>query len=156
MIVDKDRSMPLPTFICTGDSYFAEKEHHLNSMVKAKGLPMLFVTLSMAETKWIHLKEILHNTDNRDINSTNCPFHVCMYFMQHFRSLKKNNSRLSGWKHICDFFERVEFQNRGAAHLHIVLWTEATINEMISSNQIRSTMPDPENEPELYAKVCAH
>ena len=40
--------------------------------------------------------------------------------------------------------------------LHIVLWTEATINEMISSNQIRSTMPDPENEPELYAKVRAH
>ena len=71
-------------------------------MVKAKGLPMLFVTLSMAETKWIHLKEILHNTDNRDINSTNCPFHVCMYFMQRFRSLKKNNSRLSGWEHICD------------------------------------------------------
>ena len=33
-----------------------------------------------------------------------------------------------------------------------MLW-EATINEMISSNQIRSTMPDPENEPELYAKV---
>jgi len=67
-----------------------------------------------------------------------------------------NNSRLSGWKRICDFFERVEFQNRGAAHLHIVLWTEATINEMISSNQIRSTMPDPENEPELYAKVRTH
>ena len=46
-----------------------------------------------------------------------------MYFMQRFRSLKKrlwNNSRLSGWKRICDFFERVEFQNRGAAHLHIL------------------------------------
>jgi len=67
-----------------------------------------------------------------------------------------NDSHLSGWKRICDFFERVEFQNRGAAHLHIVLWTEATINEMISSNQIRSTMPDPENEPELYAKVRTH
>ena len=41
MIIDEDRSMPLPTFIRTGDSYFAEKEHHLNSMVKAKGLPTL-------------------------------------------------------------------------------------------------------------------
>ena len=89
MIVDEDRSMPLPTFIRTGNSYFAEKEHHLNSMVKAKGLPTLFVTLSMAETKWIHLKEILRNTDNGDINPTNRPFHVCMYFMQRFRSLKK-------------------------------------------------------------------
>jgi len=39
MIVDEDKSMPLPTFIRTGDSYFAEKEHHLDSMVKAKSLP---------------------------------------------------------------------------------------------------------------------
>ena len=79
MIIDEDRSMPLPTFIRTGDSYFAEKEHHLNSMVKAKGLPTLFVTLSMAETKF-HLTEILRHTDNRDINPTNRPFHVYVFY----------------------------------------------------------------------------
>ena len=45
------------------------------------------------------------------------------------------------------FFERIEFQNRGAAHLHIVLWTEATIEEMIASNEIRSTIPNPESNP---------
>jgi len=39
MVVDEQRSMPLPTFIRTGDSYFKEKEHHLNTMIKAKGLP---------------------------------------------------------------------------------------------------------------------
>src|SRR6185503_13418819 len=55
MIVDEQRSMPLPTFIRTGDSYFKEKEHHLNTMINAKGLPTLFITLSMAESKWIHL-----------------------------------------------------------------------------------------------------
>jgi hypothetical protein len=71
MIIDEDKSIPLPTFIRTGDSYFREKEHHLNAMVKAKGLPSLFVTLSMAETKWKHLKEILRRTDNGDINPTN-------------------------------------------------------------------------------------
>src|SRR6185436_16785990 len=70
MIVDEQKSMPLPTFIRTGDSYFREKEHYLNTMVSAKGLPTLFVTLSMAESKWIHLTEILHNTDN-----------ACMYGM---------------------------------------------------------------------------
>ena len=79
-----------------------------------------------------------------------------MHFMQRFRSLKKrlwNDSHLSGWKRICDYFERVEFQNRGAAHF---TYSTSTINEMISSNQIRSTVPDPEDEPELYAKVRAH
>ena len=54
MIVDEQKSMPLPTFIRTGDSYFKEKEHHLNTMVNVKGLPTLFITLSMAESKWIH------------------------------------------------------------------------------------------------------
>jgi len=65
MIVDEQKSMPLPTFIRTGDSYFREKEHLLNTMVSAKGLPTLFVTLSMAESKWIHLNNRL--------------FPVCMY-----------------------------------------------------------------------------
>ena len=41
MIVDEDKSMPLPMFIRTGDSYFKEKELHLNTMVKAKGLPSM-------------------------------------------------------------------------------------------------------------------
>ena len=57
MILDEQRSMPLPTFICTGDFYFKEKEYHLNTMIKAKGLPTLFITLTMAENKWIHLIE---------------------------------------------------------------------------------------------------
>jgi len=37
-------------------------------MVKAKGLPTLFITLSIAETKWSHLTEILRNTDSGDTN----------------------------------------------------------------------------------------
>jgi len=49
-------------------------------MVRAKGLPTLFVTLSMAETKWVHLTEILRHTDNRDINPTNRPFHVYVFY----------------------------------------------------------------------------
>ena len=85
MILDEQRSMPLPTFIRTGDSYFKEKEHHLNTMVKAKGLPTLFITLTMAEHKWIHLTEILRNTDNNDTIPTNRPYHVSMYFIQRYR-----------------------------------------------------------------------
>jgi len=91
--------MPLPTFIRIGDSYFKEKEHHLNTMIKAKDLPTLFITLTMAESKWIHLTEILRNTDNHDATPTNRPYHVSMYFIQRYRSLKKriwNNEHLSG------------------------------------------------------------
>ena len=52
MIIDEQKSMPLPTFIRTGDSYFKEKEHHLNTMVNVKGLPTLFINISMAESKY--------------------------------------------------------------------------------------------------------
>ena len=62
--------MPLPTFIRNGDSYFREKEHRLNTMVSAKGLPTLFVTLSMAESKWIYLN--------------NRPFLVCTLIGQKY------------------------------------------------------------------------
>jgi len=43
--------MIVDTFIRIGDSYFKEKEHHLNIMVNVKGLPTLFITISMAESK---------------------------------------------------------------------------------------------------------
>ena len=92
----------------------------------------------MAETKWVHLTEILRHTDNRDINPTNRPFHVYVFYAT-ISFIKKKDygttvTLVDGNVSVIFFFERVEFQNRGAAHLHIVLWTEATINEMISSN----------------------
>ena len=93
-------------------------------MVNVKGLPTLFIALSMTESKWIHLTEILHNTDNGDTLPTNRPFHVCMYFKQRYRSLKKrlwNNRRLGGWKSISDFVERVEFQNQRCSFTHSAL-----------------------------------
>ncbi|RHZ48020.1 hypothetical protein Glove_562g16 [Diversispora epigaea] len=46
-----------------------------------------------------------------------------------------------------------QFQNRGAAHTHGVFWTNKTIEEMINENTIRSDIPDPQIEPELYQLV---
>jgi len=51
VVLIENKSIPLPTFICTDESYFKEREYHLNTMAKAKGLPLLFITLSMADTK---------------------------------------------------------------------------------------------------------
>ncbi|CAG8772328.1 8334_t:CDS:1, partial [Ambispora leptoticha] len=47
----------------------------------------------------------------------------------------------------------IEFQNRGAAHLHGVYWTTSSINQMIDLNTIKSTLPNPNLEPDLYQKV---
>jgi hypothetical protein len=53
--IDETATITLPTFICTGDTYFHEKR-----------LPSLFITLTMAEGKWMHLQKILAFTDNGD------------------------------------------------------------------------------------------
>ena len=46
-------------FYSYDDSYFKEKEHYLNTMVNVEGLPTLFITLSIADSKWIYLTAIL-------------------------------------------------------------------------------------------------
>ncbi|RGB21935.1 hypothetical protein C1646_776965 [Rhizophagus diaphanus] len=48
-IIDENMTLPIPTFICTGDTYFHQKQLHLNAMIQKIGLPKLFIILSMAE-----------------------------------------------------------------------------------------------------------
>lgn len=158
-IIDESKTFPVPSFIRTGDTYFHRKQLHLNAMINKLGLPTLFITLSMAESRWSHLQNILANSDNRDTLPTNRPFHCTNYFVHRFQSLKKelyNKPELTGFGEITDFFDRVEFQNRGAAHTHSCYWTTNSIELMISKDIIRSTIPNPLYEPELYAAVIAN
>jgi len=90
-------------------------------MLKKKDLPSLFITLSIAESRWTHLHQILSTIDNGDTLLTNRLFHYANYFVHKFQSLKKEfykKPNLTGFGDITDFFDRVEFQNRGVAHTH--------------------------------------
>jgi len=159
LIVDEDKSTTLPSFIRTGDTYFRGREFHLNAMVNELGLPSLFITLTMAEFHWENLQSILRSTDNHDTVPTNRPYHVTSYFLHRYRVLKQHiwkAPRLAEWGNIIHFFERFEFQNRGAVHLHGCLWNTMSVCEMINNNIIRCDLPDPDEESELYAKVMAH
>src|SRR4051812_3152015 len=64
LIIDESLTTTLPTFIRTGESYFHEKELHVNTMISSYGLPSIFLTLTMAESHWKHLHKILKATDN--------------------------------------------------------------------------------------------
>ena len=50
-IIDESKTTTLPTFVRTGETYFHEKLLHVNAMMREYGLPSLFVTLTMAESK---------------------------------------------------------------------------------------------------------
>ncbi|CAH1765293.1 7971_t:CDS:2 [Entrophospora sp. SA101] len=146
----------IPSFIQTGDTYFNQKLMHLNTMIQNLNLPTLFITLSMAEGHWIHLHHILGSSDNFNTVPSNRPLHTTLHFIHRHQNLKRliwKDPDVSGWGTCKDFFEHVEFQNRGAAHTHSVYWTSKPIEEMISENVIQSDVPDPNLEPELYECV---
>jgi hypothetical protein len=158
-MINETKTITLPTFIRTGDTYFNEKLLHVNAMMREYKLPSLFITLTAAETKWTHLKDILKSTDNKDTNPTNRPLHTTLHFTHRKKELWNHvwkKPANSNWGYLTHFFERVEFQNRGAPHTHSILWVEKSINEMIAENLIRSDLPDPILEPELYQLVVTH
>ncbi|GBC10072.1 hypothetical protein RclHR1_09310007 [Rhizophagus clarus] len=157
--IDETKTTTLPSFIRTGDTYFNEKLLHINAMIREYKLPSLFITLTAAESKWTHLKDILKSTDNKDTVPTNRPLHTALHFnhrkKEFWNHIWKKPAN-SNWRHLIHFFKRVEFQNRGAPHTHSVLWVEESIDEMIAENLIRSDLPNPNTEPELYQLVLAH
>ena len=128
-------------------------------MIREYKLPSLFITLTAAETKWTHLKDILKSTDNKNTIPTNRPLHTTLHFTHRKKELWNHvwkKPANSNWGNLIHFFERVEFQNRGAPHTHSILWVEKSITEMITENLIRSDLPDSNLEPELYQLVLSH
>src|SRR2546423_6033433 len=87
LIYPLSETITLPSFIRTGETYFNEKLLHINAMMKEYNLPSLFITLTAAETKWSHLKDILKSTDNKDTNPTNRPLHTTHHFTHRKKEL---------------------------------------------------------------------
>ncbi|GBC04726.1 hypothetical protein RclHR1_05830004 [Rhizophagus clarus] len=158
-IINETKTTTVPSYIRTGDSYFRQKEHHINTMVQAFGLPQIFYTMTMAESHWSHLHNILSKTDNKDTLPSNRPFHTYLHYHHRLSSIHQylwKNPNLTNWGNWLHHFERDEFQNRGAIHTHGIAYLSKSIPELINSNVIRADMPDPNLEPELYELVKKH
>ena len=120
--------------------YFEAKKKELVAMIRQIGPPHIFFTKSVHETSMFALMKSLQEKDKKkvitdeEINSMTkaekkklikkYPIDVVNYldalFRHHIHSMKKNNS--FGKYHIEDYFYRVEFQQRGSAHIHCVFW----------------------------------
>ena len=109
-------------------------------MTRQLGPAHLFLTLSAAETRWVHLLQILSQVvDNvtlsdEDVNamswSTKCrlissdPVTCARHFdhsvHEFFNTVLK--SPLSPFGKLADFWYRIEFQHRGSPHMHCLFW----------------------------------
>ena len=122
-------------------------------MIRQLGSASLFCSFSSAETQWIHLLRILGQlvdkkeyTDNelenlnwqekcRLIQSdpVTCARHFDYQINQFLRKFLLSDAEPLG--KIADWFYRVEYQQRGSPHIHMLIWLENAPRFGIDSNE---------------------
>ena len=120
--------------------YWEKAKRDLFAMIRQLGAAQLFLTLSAAETRWVHLLKILSEiVDNvtltdeqvdqmtwshkcRLISSdpVTCARHFDYSIQHYFNDFLKSD--VSPFGQLKDFWYRIEFQHRGSPHLHCLLW----------------------------------
>lgn len=124
--------------------YFEARKKDLFAMIRQLGLPTWFMSLSAADTRWHDLLNILsqinngHTLSKVDTDAMSWmektklvqkdPVSCVRYFdhrVQEFINtvLKSNHEPLGK---VVDYFYRVEFQQRGSPHIHMLVWIENT------------------------------
>ena len=123
--------------------YYEESKKNLMAHLRQHGCPSIFLTLSCAEFDWPELlKEIVETVERRKVTKEyveNLPINTKNKLISenvvqstvHFQkridklfSLMKNDFFKGSSKkyQVSSYFYRVEFQQRGAPHIHSLLW----------------------------------
>ena len=122
--------------------YFEKAKKDIFAMIRQLGPASLFCSLSSAETQWIHLLRILGKlvdkkeyTDNELENlnwedrcrliqgdPVTCARHFDYQVNQFINNFLLSKAAPQG--KIADWFYRVEYQQRGSPHIHMLIWLE--------------------------------
>ncbi|XP_071851499.1 uncharacterized protein [Apostichopus japonicus] len=122
--------------------YWEKSKKELFAMIRQLGIPTWFLSFSAAETRWLHLLKILGRTvQNKDFSDTEIlsmdwteksqliqsdPVTCARHFDYTFRRFL-NDFLYSSYHpigEITDHFYRVEFQQRGSPHIHMLVWVK--------------------------------
>ena len=158
--------------------YFEKAKKDIFAMIRQLGSAKLFCSFSSAETQWIHLLRILGKlvdskeyTDNelenlnweeksRLIQSdpVTCARHFDYQINQFIQNFLLSTEAPLG--KIADWFYRVEYQQRGSPHIHILIWLEnaPTFGEDFDGDVVSFidkiiTCEKPNDNPDLLALV---
>lgn len=167
--------------------YWEKAKKDIFAMIRQLGLPTWFCSFSAAETKWKSLLTTLQtlSTDNRLKNMAvdemswqdRCklikmdPITCARYFehrvhvLIHQVLLKSPNSPLG---EIVDYFYRVEFQQRGSPHIHMLAWVKSapsldnnSMEEIVTFVDKHVTCKNDQTMPDLvnyqthrHARTC--
>ena len=130
--------------------YYEESKKNLMSILRQNGCPSLFLTLSCAEFDWPDLlKEIVETVERRKVSKEyveNMPqseknriisedvVQSTVHFQKRIEKLFKimQSDFFDGSTeayHVSSYFYRIEFQQRGAPHVHSLLWLKNQLGE---------------------------
>ncbi|CAC5373554.1 unnamed protein product [Mytilus coruscus] len=122
-------------------------------MIRTVGPATFFLTLSAAETQWIHLLRILAKlVDEKDCSDEelqnltwsekSCliqsdPVTCARHFDHSLQSFMTNFilSDLHPVGNVTDWFSKIEFQERGLPHVHMMIWYDNAPNLNDNSNE---------------------
>ena len=155
-------------------AYWKNSLLNLLAMLKNLGPPTIFLTLSCNDNHWPELAMTLQNCAKEYVNLSSLPRNVqqdplltAVHFERRWQALLKHviNGPDKPLGNVKDYFSRVEFQQRGSAHMHIFLWIEnaPNLNSATSANELTSyidslictQIPDKETYPDLHRLVCS-
>ena len=122
-------------------AYLASKKKDVFAMIRQLGLPTWFMSLSSADTRWSFLLKALSQLDGIILSDEEVaklswnektklvqkdPITCSRIFDERVRKfiqifLKSSHDPVG---HVTDYFYRVEFQQRGSPHIHMLVWID--------------------------------
>ena len=122
-------------------AYLASKKKDVFAMIRQLGLPTWFMSLSSADTRWSFLLKALSQLDGINLSDEEVaklswnektklvqkdPITCSRIFDERVRKfiqifLKSSHDPIG---HVTDYFYRVEFQQRGSPHIHMLVWID--------------------------------
>jgi hypothetical protein len=136
--------------------YWMSRKKDVFAMIRQLGKPTLFLTLSANEYSWPDLLRILYRLEkgrewtgegdpvtsmSSDLRTTlvnEDPVTCCLYFDKLVDTimflLKSKSYSPFGRYRVLDYFKRIEFQQRGSPHAHLLLWLANDPSEPVDEN----------------------
>lgn len=126
--------------------YFEDNKRKLHAMIRQLQAPDLFFTKSACEIQYLELLQSLTEKENNrpmtlqeieDLKEmsngqrysilkkypVDVVYHIDARFREQIKRLEMSNDLLGMYKFV-DYSYRIEFQQRGSAHMHCLLWLE--------------------------------
>ncbi|XP_026475405.1 uncharacterized protein LOC113380264 [Ctenocephalides felis] len=154
-LIEFDDGYRLLKNLRSSPAFWQDKKKKLLAMIRQLGRPTLFLTLSAAESHWPELLKMLMKYSNFDRSISardaylldqniktnlirNDPVSCARYFdfkVNKLMWLLRQEDSIFGCHKVVDSYERVEFQQRGSPHEHILLWLQDAPKYQADSNQ---------------------